>query len=57
MVVVLEKLLNDEDSRLSQLKPFWNGEGGNLEEIIMEELDQHWKGVVQQGRTLEEAAR
>ena len=57
MVAVLEKLLNDEDSRLSQLKPFWKGEGGNLEEIIMEELDQHWKGVVQQGRTLEEAAR
>ena len=57
MVVVLEKLLNDEDSRLSQLKPFWKGEGGNLEEIIMGELDQHWKGVVHQGRTLEEAAR
>ena len=57
MVAVLEKLLNDEDSRLSQLKPFWKGEGGNLEEILMEEMEKHWKGLAMQGMTLGEAAR
>ena len=57
VVDVLEVLLNDENSRLSQLKPFWRAEGGNLEEILMEELEKHWKGLAMQGMKLGEAAR
>ena len=57
MMAVLEECVNDDNSNLSMLKRIWPNEAGNLEGRILEELDHYWKGLAQQGRTLEQAAR
>ena len=56
-MAVLEECVNDDNSNLSMLKRIWPNEAGNLEGRISEELDHYWKGLAQQGRALEEAAR
>ena len=57
VLAVLEEGINNDDSPLSMLKRIWPNEAGNLEGRILEELGHYWKGLAQQGRTLEEAAR
>ena len=73
VTAALEECINDDASTLSMLKPVWGGDGGSLVDRIMEErqsgdkdmvddrilreLVYYWKGLAQQGRTLEEAAR
>ena len=57
VLAVLEEGINNDDSPLSMLKRIWQNEAGNLEGRILEELGHYWKGLAQQGRTLEEAAR
>ena len=65
---VLEECINDPASRLSRLNKVnqssiniyfkvWRGLRGSVEDKIMEELSHYWKGLAEQGRTLEEAAR
>ena len=58
VTAVLKECINDNNSSLSMLKRIWSdGAAGNLEGRILEELGHYWKGLAQQGRTLEEAAR
>ena len=56
---MLEECVWDETSRLFQLRGIWDS-GVKVKSIkskILEELEHYWKGLAQQGRTLEEAAR
>ena len=53
---VLEECLWDENSRLFQLRGFWNS-GVKVKEQILEELEHYWWMLALQGRSLEEAAR
>ena len=54
---VLEECINDDTSKLSALRKIWSEWAGNLEGRILEELGHYWRGLAQQGLTLEEAAR
>ena len=52
----LEECLWDENSHLFQLRGFWES-GVKVKEKILEELENHWRKLARQGRSLEEAAR
>ena len=56
----MEECVNDDTSPLSKLRRIWQDgiwQDGKQEGRILEELGHYWKGLAQQGRTLEEAAR
>ena len=56
---VLEECVWDENSRLFQLKGFWDS-GVKVQSPkykILEELEGYWRKLARQGRSLEEAAR
>ena len=56
---MLEECVWDETSRLFQLRGFWDSgvKDQSPKSKILEELEHYWKGLAQQGRTLEEAVR
>ena len=56
VLVVLEECLWDENSHLFQLRGLWES-GVKVKEKILEELENYWRKLARQGRSLEEAAR
>ena len=60
VAAMMEECVNDDTSPLSKLRRIWQDgiwQDGKQEGRILEELGHYWKGLAQQGRTLEEAAR
>ena len=54
---MLEECVNDDTRQFSALRKIWPDRAGNFGGRLLEELTPYWKGLAQQGLTLEEAAR
>ena len=58
MSEVLEECVLDEKRELFRLRGIWDSgvKGQSPKSRILEELESYWRGLAQQGRSLEEAA-